>query len=211
MTFEVAGQGRLFYSAELTYASAVLPSKPDDQGFFVQKRLRVVRPEELASAARALPKVSDPRAPAGDLVLVDLLLESAEPREQVVIDDPLPAGLEPIDFALDTSASSQDLDRRALADPADEARTHRGYGAFREAEGVHREQHDDKVLTFISHVDPGLYHFQYLARATTPGDFVVPPTRAECMYAPDVRGRTAATRFAVGPATPKRARARTLP
>jgi uncharacterized protein YfaS (alpha-2-macroglobulin family) len=210
LTFEVAGQGRLFYSAELTYASTVLPSKPDDQGFFVQKRLRAVRPEELASAARVLPKISDTRAPAGDLVLVDLLLESAEPREQVVIDDPMPAGLEPIDFALDTSASSQDLDRRALPDPADE-RTHRGYGAFREAEGVHREQHDDKVLTFISHVDPGLYHFQYLARATTPGDFVVPSTRAECMYAPDVRGTTAATRFTVGPATPKVARARTLP
>jgi uncharacterized protein YfaS (alpha-2-macroglobulin family) len=206
LTFEVTGQGTLFYSAELTYASAALPSRADDQGFFVQKRLRALRPEELGAAARVIPKSSEPRAPAGELVLVDLLLESAEPREQVVIDDPLPAGLEPIDFALDTSAASQDLDRRAPPDPADEAHPRRDYGAFREVEGIHREQHDDRVLTFIPHVDPGLYHFQYLARATTPGDFVVPPTRAECMYAPDVRGRTAATRFTVGPAAPKVAR-----
>jgi uncharacterized protein YfaS (alpha-2-macroglobulin family) len=211
LTFEVAGQGRLFYSAELTYASSALPSKADDQGFFVQKRLRALRPEDLASAARVLPKGSDPRAPAGDLVLVDLILESAEPREQVVIDDPLPAGLEPIDFALDTSAAAQDLDRRAPPDPADQARPRLDYGAFRDAEGIHREARDDRMLTFIPHVDPGLYHFQYLARATTPGDFVVPPTRAECMYAPDVRGRTAAARFAVGPAAPKAPRPRSKP
>ena len=135
------------------------------------------------------------------------MLESAEPREQVVIDDPLPAGLEPIDFALDTSAASQDV-APASRDP-DEAPARRDYGAFREAPGMHREMHDDKVLTFLPHLDPGLYHFRYLARATTPGDFVVPPTRAECMYSPDVRGRTGATRFTVGPAAPKPSRPRT--
>ncbi len=116
-------------------------------------------------------------------MLVDLILESAEPREQVVIDDPLPAGLEPIDFALDTAAASQDVDPQP---GPDEARTRRDYGAFREAPGMHRESHDDAVLTFLPHLDPGLYHFRTLARATTPGDFVVPPTRAECMYSPDV-------------------------
>jgi hypothetical protein len=208
LTFQVAGQGRLFYSAELTYASATLPVKPDDQGFFVQKRVRALLPEDLAAATHVLPKTSDPRAAAGDLVLVDLLLESAEPQEQIVVDDPLPAGLEPIDFALETSASSQDLDRQAPPDPADAAHPRLDYGAFRQVDGIHREQHDDKVLTFIPHVDPGLYHFQYLARATTPGDFVVPPTRAQGMYSPDVHGRTGATRFVVGPAPPKAARPR---
>ncbi|HEX3770772.1 MAG TPA: MG2 domain-containing protein [Polyangiaceae bacterium] len=209
LTFQVNGNGRLFYSAELTYASATLPVKPDDQGLFVQKKVRALRPDDLAAAVHTLPKTSDPRANAGDLVLVDVILESAEPREQIVVDDPLPAGLEPIDFALETAAAGQDLDRRS-PDPAD-ADAIRGldYGAFRQVSGIHREQHDDKVLTFIPHVDPGLYHFQYLARATTPGDFIVPPSRAEGMYAPDVRGRTGATRFTVAPAPPKPVRART--
>jgi hypothetical protein len=206
LTFEVAGQGKLFYSAELRYASTALPGKPSDQGLFVQKKLRALRPEELAAAERVLPKRTESGAPAGALVLVDLLLESAEPREQVVVEDPLPAGLEPIDFALDTAAESQTV--QAQADPDDATRRRRDYGAFREATGLHREEHDDEVLTFLPHLDPGLYHFRYLARATTPGDFVVPPTRAECMYSPDVRGRTAASRFTVTAAPPKTPRPR---
>jgi uncharacterized protein YfaS (alpha-2-macroglobulin family) len=67
---------------------------------------------------------------------------------------------------------------------------------------MHRELHDDRVLTFLPHVEPGIYHLRYLARATTSGDFVMPPTRAECMYSPEVRGRTAAARFQVGAMVP---------
>ena len=38
-----------------------------------------------------------------------------------------------------------------------------------------------------------MYRFRYLARATSPGSFVVPPSRAEEMYAPEVFGRTSAS------------------
>ena len=130
------GQGRLFYSAELTYAPVGLPDRPSDQGLFVQKRMRALRPEELAAAAKILPRQTEASAAAGDLVLVDLVLESPEPREQVVIEDPLPAGLEPIDFALDTSADS--LAAAARSDAADaqgDLRPGRNYGAFRDAVG----------------------------------------------------------------------------
>jgi uncharacterized protein YfaS (alpha-2-macroglobulin family) len=203
VTFEVKGDGKLFYSAELTYASTALPDKPADDGLFVQKRVRALRPDELPAAQAVLPKRSESSAPVGDLVLVDVWLESPEPREQVVVDDPLPAGLEPIDFALDTTAGPLAAATKTPAPTDPNAPlAGRDYGAFREAAGVHREMHDDRVLTFLPHLDPGIYHFRYLARATTPGDFVVPPSRAECMYSPEVHGRTAATRFAVLPAPP---------
>jgi alpha-2-macroglobulin len=42
-----------------------------------------------------------------------------------------------------------------------------------------------------------MYRYRYLARATTIGSFVVPPAKAEAMYAPEVFGRTAATRVDV--------------
>jgi hypothetical protein len=35
----------------------------------------------------------------------------------------------------------------------------------------------------------GVYTYSYGARATTPGRFVVPPTRAEEMYEPETFGR----------------------
>jgi hypothetical protein len=63
----------------------------------------------------------------------------------------------------------------------------------------HRELKDDRVLTFLPDVRPGLYHFRYLARATVVGSFVVPPTSAECMYSPEVYGRTRAVTFDVRP------------
>ena len=37
----------------------------------------------------------------------------------------------------------------------------------------------------------------YVARATTPGSFVVPPTKAEEMYHPEVFGRSAGDRLVV--------------
>jgi uncharacterized protein YfaS (alpha-2-macroglobulin family) len=199
LTFDVVGQGKLFYAVDLRTASPVLPTRPRDSGLYVQKLLRALEPSELLAAQKILPQRTESRAAPGNLVLVDLLLESAEPREQVVIDDPLPAGLEPIDFALDTSAASQEVTDDG-PHPGDRHGSLFQYGvAFRSPTSMHREQHDDKVLTFLSHIEPGMYHFRYLARATTPGDFVVPPTRAACMYSPEVWGTSAASHFVVGP------------
>jgi uncharacterized protein YfaS (alpha-2-macroglobulin family) len=52
---------------------------------------------------------------------------------------------------------------------------------------------DDRVVTFIDRLPAGTHRYKYVARATTPGRFVLPPAKAECMYAPDVYGRTAAS------------------
>jgi uncharacterized protein YfaS (alpha-2-macroglobulin family) len=42
-----------------------------------------------------------------------------------------------------------------------------------------------------------MYRVTYLARATSIGSFVVPPTRIEAMYEPEVYGRTAASTLTV--------------
>jgi uncharacterized protein YfaS (alpha-2-macroglobulin family) len=56
----------------------------------------------------------------------------------------------------------------------------------------YRELRDDRVLYFSDHMLAGMYHFRYLARATSLGKFVLPPTRVEEMYAPETFGRTGA-------------------
>ena len=50
---------------------------------------------------------------------------------------------------------------------------------------------DDRSEAFTSLLPGGTYTYSYVARATTPGTFVVPPARAEEMYAPETFGRTA--------------------
>jgi hypothetical protein len=197
--FSVKGEGRLFYAAQLRYASPTLPVRADDAGFSVQRLMRALKPKELAEAQKSVPQSTQANATVNDLVMMDVLFESAEPREQIVLDDPLPAGLEPIDFAIETSARQQQVSEYPAAANQPEALGTLGYGAFRSVQGMHRELHDDRVLTFLPHVEPGIYHFRYLARATTPGRFVVPPLRTECMYSPEINGRTAASTFEVAP------------
>ena len=50
---------------------------------------------------------------------------------------------------------------------------------------------------FASLLWEGVYTYRYMARATTPGRFVVPPPRAEEMYAPETFGRGATDRVVV--------------
>ena len=202
LAFQVNGRGRLFYEARLRYARTELPKAPMDRGFYVKKLVRSLAPAELSEAMRTIPTTSAAGATASDLVLVDLLVVTPEPREQVVIDDPLPAGLEAVQAKLATTA--RDL---TVTEPgeegdegdADDARDvdARASGQTFQRSWYHREIHDDRVLTFVDHMAAGMYHYRYLARATTPGRFVVPPTRAECMYEPETFGRTAATIFEV--------------
>lgn len=202
VTFQVLGKGRLFYAAELHYAATLLPKEARDRGLFVKKLLRSVKADELREAAEWIPKQSSDGATAGDLVLTDLLLESSESRRQVVIDDPLPAGLEAVDTNLETAAKS----RGVKDDDGEEQKVGKGnahpgaltgIGAAFQPVRVHREVKDDRVLTFIENLPPGMYHFRYLARATAVGRFVVPPTRVEAMYNPDVSGSTAVSAFEV--------------
>jgi hypothetical protein len=198
---QARGGGKVFYEARLRYAKKEMPAAPLDRGFFVRKTVRSVKPEALSAALGSIPQQSQSAAKAGELVLVDLVVVSPEPREQVVIDDPLPAGLEPVQTELATTASwLRGTDAGGEGDEGDaDAATDdaRAGGKAFSWSFYHREMHDDRALFFVEHMAAGIYHYRYLARATTPGKFVVPPTRAECMYEPETFGRTAGASFEV--------------
>jgi hypothetical protein len=203
LVFEMEGSGTLFYEARLRYARRELPSAPLDAGFFIEKGMQSVRPEALARAVRSVASTVPGELSAAGLVLVDLTLVTPTPREYVVLDDPLPAGLEAVDQNLATTAAWLDLpitggelgseSCEECEDPRD-ARAHgRGYVATE----VRREVRDDRVLFFVDRMPAGIFHYRYLARATTPGKFVLPPTRAFEMYTPEVFGRTRALELSV--------------
>jgi uncharacterized protein YfaS (alpha-2-macroglobulin family) len=126
---------------------------------------------------------------AGEVVMVDLSVVVPGPREYVVVDDPLPAGLEAIDPRLSTTADWLRLSGFEQQGDGDAP----GYGQVYQRSEVR----DDRVLFFADQLPPGLYHFRYLARATTFGQYVLPPTRVEEMYEPEVFGRTGASEVKV--------------
>jgi uncharacterized protein YfaS (alpha-2-macroglobulin family) len=192
LAFNVAGGGRLFFAAELKYATSALPTRARDDGLFVTKYVRGVTPAAVTEALKTIPKRSADGVTAGDLVIVDLLFETAEPRERIVLDDPLPAGLEALDFDIDTTSKAS---RDAAAKALDQKVAWLGT-TFRPST-PRREVRDDRVVNYFDKIEPGMYRVSYLARATSIGTFVVPPTRIEAMYEPEVRGRTAASSLVV--------------
>lgn len=205
LAFEKSGTGALHYEARLKYAPRDLPSSAADLGFFVRKVQRRVTPAELLTLSTAVPERSEERFGAGDLVLTDLVVVAPGAREYVAIDDPLPAGLEAVDSSLATNALPRPSHRPSTSrceeceegceecqeDPAGDA----GLGLGQAYLSLHHRQEirDSRVLYFVDHMPAGVARFRYLARATSAGRFVVPPTRAEAMYEPEIYGRTAAS------------------
>ena len=62
----------------------------------------------------------------------------------------------------------------------------------------HQNLRDDRAEAFARYLPAGVFDYSYVAQATTPGEFVVPPTRAEEIYRPETFGRAATDRVVVG-------------
>ncbi|MCY0965893.1 alpha-2-macroglobulin family protein [Parathalassolituus penaei] len=118
----------------------------------------------------------------GDLVLVELLVHSDDFRPDLMLTDLLPAGLEAENQNLEDSIK---LDEIRVGDRSLEE--WQGYEGYR-----HREFRDDRVA--IALAAGGDYYWEgenprlfYLARAVTPGTYLVPPPQLEDMYEPEAR------------------------
>ncbi len=184
------GPGRLYYSLLLeTYRDTPLPAR--DQGLRVARTIQRLD-KQGHPVGRAMTSGEERvTLQAGDLVRVTLRLSSPAGRHYVVVDDPLPAGLEALNAAFETTA------RDAVQDTG----TERWWGSF-----THTELHDDRVLLFADYLQRGEHTYTYVARATTPGTFVHPPARGEMMYEPSVYGHTPTGTLVVQPPPPETAR-----
>ena len=131
-------------------------------------------------------------AKQGDLLLGRLTLVVPNDLHYVVVEDPLPAGLEAVDQSLQTSPQNPQL-------PTDYDWQNvftRGWGWWY---FDHTQLRDEKVVLSASYLPAGSYVYTYLVRAGTAGEFnVIPPTAQE-FYFPDVYGRGEGSQFVVNP------------
>jgi len=135
----------------------------------------------------------------GDLVRVDLFVSTQAERYFVVLDDPVPGGLEPVSRDLAT-ASIADVEKGKLPLPEG------SYGAqFQELQRFslsrrafyHRELRHDSARFYSEILPAGRYHLTYVAQAVAPGTFTALPPRAEEMYNPEVFGTGRSTFLSV--------------
>ena len=185
LLFATQGEGTLFYQARLRYVPRTPPRQPIERGFSIRKTIRAVSPDGLKEALAVLPETSQSTLRGGDLTLVDIVVVTPSPRQFVVVDDPIPAGLEPVDTG---RASTSEWLREALSDD----RPGEPWGAGSSNAWAREELRDDRALFFIDRMPAGMFRYSYLARATTPGVYLAPPSRVEEMYTPEVFGRSSA-------------------
>ena len=157
---------QLHYAAHLSFRRGREHQKAHDGG--IGLRYEYLHPEtgEPLKAIRA-----------GDVVRVRVRMRTKQQLNHVMLSHRLPAAFEPINVRLKTSGrqGAQDVDSHRWA--------WRGYR--------HLELRDERIDYAVEWLQPGEEVREFLVRATTPGLFVVPASRAEEMYEPETHGQTA--------------------
>lgn len=178
------GTGRLYYRIGMKYAPKSLRLPAENRGFTVERSYKGLDSE---SDVKQLEN-GDWEVKAGAKVEVTLTMVCPERRYHVALVDQLPAGLEPLNPVLKGTPPT--------SHGGEVSRGGRGwYWWWRWYQ--HENLRDERVEAFSQLVYPGVYTYTYTAIATTPGEYVLPPLKAEEMYSPEVFGRTATGRFFV--------------
>lgn len=183
LTLGKEGAGRLYYRIGMNYAPTSLQLKPYDAGFTVSRSYEAV---DDANDVRRLEDGSW-RIKSGARVRVRLTMYAPTRRYHVALVDPMPAGFEALNPALAVTGTL----------PRDEKDSSGRAWWWSWQWFQHQNMRDERVEAFTTFLWEGVYNYSYIARATTPGNFVVPPTKAEEMYHPETFGRSASERVVI--------------
>ncbi|MBC7909218.1 MAG: hypothetical protein H7Y30_01880, partial [Pyrinomonadaceae bacterium] len=177
------GAGRLYYRLGMQYAPTSLKLAAADYGFSVERMYEAIdNPDDVRRDADGTWRIK-----AGAKVRVRLTMIAPSRRYHVALVDPLPAGLEAMNPAL---AVTGNIPRDGKDDSTQRIWWWRQWFE-------HQNLRDERVEAFTSLLWEGVYNYSYVARATTPGAFVVPPAKAEEMYHPETFGRGSSDRVVI--------------
>ena len=181
------GAGRLYYRIGMKYAPKNLKLEPADYGFTVLRKYEAVDDkDDVKQNADGSWTIK-----AGARIRIRLTMVAQARRYHVALVDPLPAGLEILNPEL---ATTEVIPRDAQPNTSVVEMGSRSYGYntwwWRMNWFEHQNFRDERAEAFCSLLWEGVYNYSYITRATTPGQFVVPPAKAEEMYHPETFGRT---------------------
>ncbi|MCY7347067.1 MAG: hypothetical protein LH614_12700 [Pyrinomonadaceae bacterium] len=179
LILDKTGGGRLYYRIGLNYAPKNLRLESADDG------LAVTRTYEAIDAPADVRQNADRSwtFKSGARIRVRIQMVAPTRRYHVALVDRLPAGLEIINSELANYETSP-------KDKIDDLPNNADY-YFRNRRWFEQQNlRDDRAEAFTTLLPAGVWNYSYLARATTPGSFIVPPAKAEEMYSPETFGRT---------------------
>jgi uncharacterized protein YfaS (alpha-2-macroglobulin family) len=188
------GEGRLYYTTRISYAPKDEVKQPVNAGMELHREYSVKRNGKWVLLS------GSSKVKRGELVRVDLYLSLPTARSFVVVEDPVPGGLEPVNRDLATS-SEIDADEAEYAYAEDSWYSRHSdwspYGASRWS-FYHKELRHDSARFYADYLTAGNYHLSYSAQAIAEGEFRLLPAKAEEMYDPEIFGKTPSDMLRVG-------------
>ena len=165
------GEGRLYYDISMDYFLTQDKLLPTDQGIGISRDITPLNAAQTDVRVQGTYKTK-------------LTITVPEDRNSVAISSPLPAGMEPIDFTIQTN-------QQQLADEINQPKDgEEGYWWSPLWYFNHIEFRDDEIFLYADYLPAGVYEYEYLTRATTAGKFRERPARAWEMYYPETFGQT---------------------
>lgn len=184
ITINKSGEGRVYYSAKIAYAPT------EDNAERINAGIEVRREYSVERNGKFEPLQSPMKIEQGELVRVDIFVSTPMARHFVVVSDPIPGGLEPVNTQLAT-ASTVDAEKASTKmhesswfyNYSDWTYYGRFFWSF-----YHKELRHDSANFYSDYLPAGNFHLSYTAQAIASGEFSVMPLKAEEMYDPDVYG-----------------------
>jgi alpha-2-macroglobulin len=172
------------YSISLKYPDLVTDPGKLSNGFSLNKRVENLNGKEeirVGDVVRVTLEFEIPRSTTGN---------RWGEVEYLVLEDPVPAGLVPINTELATEGVSENKNA------PDES----SYDYWDDMNPTHFEFRDDGARVFKNRVWTGRHRYSYLARAVYEGEFWMRGSRVSLMYDPDLFGKTLGRKVTVLPA-----------
>ncbi len=180
------GNSRFYYKTTLQYESSEIQTERENLGIDVSKAYWVKngdRWEELNNSHLLQ---------MGDVVHVGLYLDIRDQRDFVIVDDPVPGFLKPINFRLAKTNVREvrpTLDLFGKLVPGDIQEDWNILGSSRW--GFYNRQIRNENVRFASDFLPsGRYRLYWSGRVISTGEFNARPAHAEAMYSPEIYGNS---------------------
>ena len=166
------GSGKLFYTASMTYALPAEEQTARDEGLCVYVEITDARTGE---------KVAPGKLKSGTIYREKVYVTTTKERTYVAVRAPVPAGAEILNSAFVTTASV----------PSPESRETTSKYIWRPWRRLsHQDIYDAEIRCFWDYLPIGSQNFEFLFRAQRNGEYETPATLAECMYEPEIFGRS---------------------
>ncbi len=184
-----AGAGRLYYTAHLNLFLPVADVRAVSRGAVVGRTYTLVSDDCGGADQPACPPITS--AQAGQDIRVTVTLIAPNDLYYVALEDPIPAGTEPVDTSLLTTSV---VGQAPELNPADPFYYGWGWWWFSQT-----EIRDEKVALFATYLPRGTYEYTYVLHASRPGIYQVIPPSAHELYFPEVFGRGDGAVFTITP------------